>query len=99
MPAAREIAARESCSDSFLTANADQRDFEGPFGERLRAGAHIEASVRCEPRRRRRLPEEALSEGIHHGPANRKSVSVPERPERRPGGFFCGWAAACLRGR
>ena len=45
MPAAREIAARESCGDSFLTACADQRDFEGPFGERLRAGAHNEASV------------------------------------------------------
>src|SRR6266545_56893 len=41
-PAAREIAARESGGNSLLTAGADQRDFEGPSGERLRAGAHIE---------------------------------------------------------
>src|SRR6266496_4221383 len=41
-PAAREIAARESGGNSLLTAGADQRDFEGASGERLRAGAHIE---------------------------------------------------------
>ena len=29
----------------ILTAGADQCDFEGPSGERLRAGAHSEASV------------------------------------------------------
>jgi hypothetical protein len=31
--------------DSLLTAGADQRDFEGRRGERLRAGAHSQASV------------------------------------------------------
>ncbi len=38
--------------DSSLTAGAHQRDFEGPFGERLRAGAHGEASVTLRARRR-----------------------------------------------
>src|SRR6266849_8350754 len=62
MPAAREIAARESCGDSFLTACADQRDFEGPFGERLRAGAHNEASVTLRAPAAGHLPLAAMSE-------------------------------------
>jgi len=44
MSAAREIGARESRASIRLTASAHQRDFEGPFGERLRAGAHSETS-------------------------------------------------------
>ncbi len=45
MRAAREIAAMETCGDGLLAASADQRDFEGPFGKRLRAGAHMETLV------------------------------------------------------
>ena len=43
---------------------ADHGDFEGPRVEPLRAGALSPAIVpSCEPRRRVRLPQEAMSEG------------------------------------
>ncbi len=62
MRAAREIAARESPGDSSLTAGADQRDFEGPSGERLRAGAHAETSVMLRAPAAGCLPLAAMSE-------------------------------------
>jgi len=62
MPAAYEIAARESCGDCLFTANADQRDFEGPSGERLRAGAQTEAFVTLRAPAAGPLPLAAMSE-------------------------------------
>ncbi len=43
--AACEIAATESRGEGPLASRADQRDFEGPTGQRLRAGAHGSAQA------------------------------------------------------
>ena len=61
MPAAREIAARESRATA-LSRPAQTSDFEGPFGKRLRAGAHIDASVTLQAPAAGRLPLTAMSE-------------------------------------
>ncbi len=84
MPAAREIAARESRTPALSRPGADQRDFEGPFGERLRAGAHSQASVTL------RAPAAGPppAGGDERGARKRKapaSLSLRRAFQRRPG--------------
>src|SRR5712692_2013298 len=94
---AREIAARES-SAAATSAGADQRDFEGPFGERLRAGAHSAASVTL------RAPAAGPppARGDERGAWKKKALAsliLRRAFQRRPGFDFGGPAGACRRGR
>ncbi len=96
--AAREIAARESCGDSFFTAGADQRDFEGRRGERLRAGAHRETLVTLRAPAAGRLPLAAMSEEQGREELLRR-YRCDERPSDGSVGNLRGRAGACRRGR
>src|SRR5712692_9097018 len=84
----------DSC-DGPLTAGAHQRDFEGRRGERLRAGAHIEASITL------RAPAAGPppAGGDERGSTPRKSLclatTATERYSDGPVATLGGLAGAC----
>ena len=61
-------------------------------------GLAVRLSAVLKPRRRDRLPEEAMSEGAHHRTLL-TTLRLRLSDQRRPGSACCGRAVACRRGR